>query len=153
MKNIAFFFFFFIGIGSISAQDIQGYWVGMITEGHEQYKFEIDIYQASRRSVSVIKCHSCKKVKGHITDSRGTERITDFGGIINKDYSVNLADTKLYFNERDETKTLTKYQFVIEIKNGEPWLVGYYQDYNKKGRKLRQGRIYLKREPMMAKKV
>jgi len=144
-----FFLFFSVFMCSgttIDAQDIYGYWVGVITEKGEQFKFEINIEKGERKDPVVLHCRSCRKLKGDIIDHRDVEKIIDVFGIINGDQSVNLIDSKLAFKEKYEGEIRTRYQVAIEIKGGVPWLVGYYQDYNAKGRKIRQGQIYLKRD-------
>lgn len=134
-------------------EELHGYWVGMITEGSEQFKFEINIGSGDRSDPVILRCRSCQKLKGDIIDHRETEKIIDFLGIVNKDQSINLIDTKLVFKEKYEGEVRTRYQIGIEVKKGTPWLVGYYQDYNSKGRKVRQGKIYLKREEQQLSKA
>ncbi len=150
VKNILLFVLFLLGSQSLSAQkDIYGYWVGVLTQGGEQIKFEINIYEGQRSDPTILHCRPCKKIKGSIVDHREIEKIINFYGIINGDRSINIIDSKFAFKEKFEGETRTRYQFEIEIKNGEPWLVGYWQDYNSKGRKVKQGKMYLKREKMV----
>ncbi len=153
MKYIFLFTLFFFSSYTISAQDVNGYWVGIITEGHEQFKFEINIQNGSRKDPIIMGCRSCKRLHGDIVDHRETEKIIDFYGIINADRSINLLDSKLAFKEKYAGEIRTRYQIGLEMKGGESWLVGYYQDYNSKGRKVKQGRIYLKREKIIAGKA
>ncbi len=147
MKNILLLLLLLISIGTLSAQEqVYGYWVGIITEGHEQFKFEINISTANHQDPTVLDCRTCRKLKGEIIDHRELEKSIDFFGIINGDQSINLIDSKFALRQTFDGEIRTKYQIGIEIKNGAPWLVGYYQDYNAKGRKVRQGKIYLKRK-------
>lgn len=144
MKKLMILFLLFSTITSLNAQDIYGYWEGIITAGKEQFKFELNI-EKGKRTGGFFYCRSCQKLKGDIIDHRESEKIIDFFGIINKDESVNLVDTRLKRGVQNKDEIRTRYQILLEIKGGVPWLVGYYQDYNSKGRKVRQGKIYLKR--------
>ena len=56
-----------------------------------------------------------------------------------------LSFAKIVRKEHEEDVIRTRYQLFLEMKGGEPWLTGYWQDYNHKNHKKGQGRIYLKR--------
>ncbi len=71
----------------------------------------------------------------------------DFYEIINADQSINMIDTKLVKKIEFENQLRTHYQLHIEARNGEPWMIGYWQDYDNDGWKQAQGRIFLKRKP------
>lgn len=148
MKNALLALLFTLGALTCMAQeeDVHGYWVGIITEGQEQFKFEINITDGDYRDPVVMRCRSCRKLKGEIIDHRSLEKNIDFYGIINKDESINLVDSKIVLRQTEDGEIRTRYQVGIELKNGIPWLVGYYQDYNTRGRKVKQGKIYLKRK-------
>ena len=133
------------------AQDIYGYWVGILTAGGEQFKFEINIEKGERNDPTILACGSCKKLRAVITDHREFEKSIAVFGIINRDISINFIDSKFVHKEDIGDETRTRYQVAIEMKNGVPWLVGYWQDYNAKGRKVKQGKLYLKREKLVAK--
>lgn len=129
----------------VGAQDFYGHWEGIITQGKEQFKFEITIQKGSRKTPMVLGCRGCQRLEGSITDYRDVEKIIDFYGIINADRSINLIDTKIVDKSHEEDLQRGHYQLFLEMKAGEPWLTGYWQDYNKNYRKKAQGRIYLKR--------
>ena len=153
MKNILLVILLVFGAHSLNAQDIFGNWVGIITEGGEQFKFELNLQTGDRKDPLILHCRYCKKLNGSIVDHREVEKIITFFGIVNKDESINLVDAKLVYKEQFEEKSRTRYQLEIEMKGGVPWLVGYWQDYNSKGRKIKQGKIYLKREKVVASKA
>ena len=39
----------------------------------------------------------------------------------------------------------SRYQFHVEIRNGEPWMIGYWQDYNYLDYEKAKGKFFLKR--------
>lgn len=128
-----------------NAQDIYGHWEGIITQGKDQFKFEIIVEKGSRKTPVVLGCRGCPRLEGSITDYRDLEKIINFYGIVNIDGTINLVDAKIKNKEQEEDLNRGKYQLFLEMKGGEPWLTGYWQDYNKKAHKKGQGRIYLKR--------
>ena len=145
MKNIWIILLLFIVCNTGQAQDVFGYWEGIITAGKEQFKFEINITEGDPTDPVVLHCRACPKLKGDIIDHRNLEKPIHFYGIINADRSINLVDSIIVFKQKYEGEVRTRYQVHVEMKGGEPWLVGYYQDYNNKGREVKRGRIYLKR--------
>jgi uncharacterized DUF497 family protein len=146
MKNILIAIYLLVGSNALLAQDIYGLWAGIITDGGEQFKFEVNIEKGERNDPTILHCRSCKKLRASIFDYRDAEKSIEAFGIINHDASINFIDTKLVNKEHLENETRTRYQVAIEMKGGVAWLVGYWQDYNAKGRKVKQGKIYLKRE-------
>lgn len=153
MKNILLVILLLAASNTLEAQDIYGYWAGMLTAGGEQFKFEINIEEGERKDPTILSCRSCKKLRATIVDHRELEKNIAVFGIINHDASINFIDTKLVRKENIEQETRTRYQVAIEIKYGVPWLVGYWQDYDAKGRKIKQGKVYLKREKLAASKA
>jgi hypothetical protein len=145
MKNWGLFILLYFISFSVDAQDFYGHWEGIITKGKEQFRFEITIEKGSRKTPMVLGCRGCQRLEGSITDYRDVEKLIEFYGIINADQTINLVDAKIVNNEHEEDLHRGRYQLFFEFKAGEPWLTGYWQDYNHKYRKRAQGRIYLKR--------
>ena len=139
----ALFYCFF---GNAQSQ-IYGEWVGILVKGKDQYHFEIKIEKGTRQDPVVLNCYSCEKIKGGIIDFRDSTKLIAFNGIINRDWSMNLMDTKIVKKVDFEDELRAHYQFHIEKRNGEHWLIGYWQDYDNKGWKQAQGRIFLKKRP------
>lgn len=101
----------------------------------------------------ILNGYSCKKIKGSVIDFRDSTKMIDFYGIINSDKSINMIDTKIVDKIEFENEFRAHYQFHIEIRNGEPWMIGYWQDYDDGGWKQAQGRVFLKRKPPISNKA
>lgn len=153
MKKLVVVFALLAMCIGLNAQDLYGHWEGIITQGRDQFKFELNIEKGSRKDPSILGCRSCRKLKGNIVDYRELEKKIEFFGIVNRDESINLMDSKIVKKEQGEDEIRSRYQIFLEFKGGEPWIIGYWQDYTKKGRKIRQGRIYLKRAKEIASKA
>ena len=130
-----------------SQSHIYGEWVGILIKGKEQFHFEMKIEKGSRKDPVVLNCYSCKKIKGGIIDFRDSTKMIAFNGIINRDWSMNLMDSKIVEKIDFEDEFRAHYQFHIEKRNGESWMIGYWQDYDSNGWKQAQGRIFLKKKP------
>lgn len=144
MKSILLTAFFVINIISgYSQTGIYGEWVGFIVEKGKQYHFEVDIIDAEGEFTSRQKRHF--DLKGSIIDHRDSLKTIDFLGFLNYDRTINAYDSKIIERTDFEGKLRSRYQFHIEIRNGEPWMIGFWQDYNYKDREQAKGRIFLKR--------
>ena len=132
---------------------INGEWVGILIKGKDQFHFELDILKGSNDDPVILNSPKCKKIKGIIVDFRDSTKMIDFYGIINPDRSINMIDSKLVKRIEFENELRSHYQFHIEVRNGEPWLIGYWQDYDNGGWKQAQGRIFLKRKPKFSNKA
>ena len=64
---------------------------------------------------------------------------------MHSDFTINAYDLKILERSDFEGKLRSRYQFHVEIRNGEPWMIGYWQDYNQKDREQAKGKIFLKR--------
>ena len=143
---LVFLFLFSLNPG-YAQSDIHGEWVGILIQGRDQFHFELDIVEASENDPVILNGHSCKKIKGSVIDYRDSTKLINFYGIINPDKSMNMMDSKLVKKIDFSDELRSHYQFQIEFRNGEPWMIGYWQDYNNEGWKQAQGRLFLKRKP------
>ncbi len=147
------FIFLFILKFGFTQSAIHGEWVGFLIKGKDQFHFELDILAGTKNDPVILNGHSCKKIKGSIVDFRDSTKMINFYGIINADRSINMIDSKLVNKVEFENEMRAHYQFHIEIRNGEPWMIGYWQDYDNQGWKQTQGRIFLKRKPPFSQKA
>lgn len=154
MLRSAFVFIIFIFLNISYAQSqIYGEWVGILIKGKAQFHFELDIMEGAKDDPVILNGFTCKKIKGSIVDFRDSTKMIDFYGIINSDRSINMIDSKLVKQVDFENEWRAHYQFHIEVRNGEPWMIGYWQDYTTDGWKQAQGRIFLKRKPQTPQKA
>lgn len=154
MRNTILISFFLSSLNlGYSQSDILGEWVGMLIQGKDQFHFELDIIEAAKNDPVILDGHTCKKIKGTIIDFRDSMKVIDFFGIINSDKSMNMIDSKLVNKIEFQDELRAHYQFHIEFRNGEPWMIGYWQDYDNKGWKKAQGRAFLKRKPPASQKA
>jgi hypothetical protein len=153
LRFVLVFIFLFNLNFSFSQSDILGEWVGFLIKGKDQFHFELDIAHGKKEDPVILNGFSCKKIKGSIVDFRDSTKIIDFYGIINADRSINMIDSKLVDKKEFEGEFRAHYQFHVEIRNGEPWMIGYWQEYDNKGWKQAQGRIFLKRKPPPSQKA
>ena len=153
LKPLLIFLFLFSINTNYAQSDIHGEWVGILIQGKDQFHFELDIVEAGKDDPVILNGHTCKKIKGSIIDFRDSTKMIDFYGIINSDRSMNMMDSKLVDKIAFGDELRTNYQFHVEIRNGEPWMIGYWQDYDDKGWKQAQGRIFLKRKPYLPSKA
>ena len=149
---LVFIFLFSLNFGHTQS-GIQGEWVGILIKGKDQFHFELDILKGSKDDPVILNSPKCIKIKGIIVDFRDSTKMIDFYGIINADRSINMIDTKLVHKIELEDDLRAHYQFHIEVRNGEPWMIGYWQDYDSDGWKQAQGRIFLKRKPPISNKA
>ena len=147
-------FIFILSLSICNAQSkIYGEWVGILIKGKNQFHFELDILEGTKDDPVILKGYRCEKIRGIIVDFRDSTKMIDFYGIINSDRSINMIDSKLVEKIKFEDEFRAHYQFHIEIRNGEPWMIGYWQDYDNEGWKQAQGRIFLKRKPPVPNKA
>jgi hypothetical protein len=152
-RSVLILFLFFCLKMGFTQSAIHGEWVGILIKGSEQFHFELDIIAAVKEDPVILNGYTCKKIKGSIIDFRDSIKMIDFYGIINSDRSINMIDSKLVKKTAFEDELRAHYQFHIETRNGEPWMIGYWQDYDNDGWKQAQGRIFLKRKPPIANKA
>lgn len=154
MTKIFFILPFLFSLNFCNAQSaIHGEWLGILIKGKEQFHFELDILEGEKGDPIILNGIRCKKIKGIIIDYRDSTKMIDFYGIINADQSINMIDSKIVNKTIPAGETRAHYQFHIETRNGVPWMIGYWQDYDDKGWKQAQGRIFLKRKPSSPKKA
>lgn len=110
-----------MGLTSWGQKGLEGHWIGTITQGTEEFRFELYLKRSNRNQLEA-------RTFVHLSDSTYVEMAAN--GVIHSDWSINLYDFELIRPEKsnEEIHFIRTYQLLFRREFNEYFIKGWWQE-------------------------